>query len=89
MRPSRYPGERVLRFLYEEKRFSLELIAKIFGVSREAVRLWMQKAGIKTRDRIYAVKTRGPKKRIDIKAFRAYLIKEFPELKKVMASKRS
>jgi hypothetical protein len=42
----------------------------------------MQKAGIKTWDRIYAVKTRRPKKRIDIKAFRAYLIKEFPELKK-------
>jgi len=88
MRPSRYPGEKVLKFLYEEKRFSLELIAKIFGVSREAVRLWMQKAGIKTRDRIYAVKTRGAKKRIDIKAFRAYLLKEFPELKRVILNKK-
>jgi transposase-like protein len=58
----------------------MELIAKIFGVSREAVRLWLNQAGIPTRDRIYAVKTRGARKRINVREIRKQLKKMFPEV---------
>jgi len=74
-RRSRFPGRAVLDYLYNQKRYSMELIAKIFGVSREAVRLWLNQ-----RDRIYAVKTRGAKKRINVKELRQQLKKMFPEV---------
>jgi len=84
-RKSRFPGKAVLDYLYNQKRFSMELIAKIFGVSREAVRLWLNQAGIPTRDRIYAVKTRGARKKINIKEIRKELKKMFPEMEKLLA----
>jgi len=79
-RKSRFPGKAVLDYLYNQQRYSMELIAKIFGVSREAVRLWLNQAGIPTRDRIYAVKTRGARKRINVREVRKQLKKKFPEV---------
>jgi transposase len=63
----------------------MELIAKIFGVSREAVRLWLNQAGIQTRDRIFAVKTRGARKRINVKELRKQLKKMFPEVNTLLS----
>jgi len=79
-RRSRFPGKAVLDYLYNQQKYSMELIAKIFGVSREAVRLWLNQAGIPTRDRIYAVKTRGARKRINVREIRRQLKKMFPEV---------
>jgi transposase len=86
-RKSRFPGKEVLDYLYNQHKFSMEIIAKIFGVSREAVRLWLNQAGIKTRDRIYAVKTRGSKKRVNIKQLRKQLKEMFPEVEIVFYQK--
>jgi len=66
-RPSKCPPKEVMHYLYVQKRYSMEQIAKIFGVSREAVRLWLSKYNIPSRSRIYAVKTRGKKKRLSRK----------------------
>jgi hypothetical protein len=79
-RRSRYPGEDILRYLYEEKRLSLEQIGRIFGVTREAIRVWFIRAGIKPRDRIQAVKTRGPKKRVSVRELRKELKAKYPEV---------
>jgi len=84
-RRSRFPGRAVLDYLYNQKRYSMELIAKIFGVSREAVRLWLNQAGIQTRDRIYAVKTRGARKRINVREIRKQLKKMFPEVEALLS----
>ena len=84
-RRSRFPGKAVLDYLYNQKKYSMELIAKIFGVSREAVRLWLNQAGIPTRDRIEAVKTRGPRKRINVRELRKQLKKMFPEVETLLS----
>jgi len=86
-RKSRYPGRAVLDYLYNQKRYSMELIAKIFGVSREAIRLWLKRAKIPTRERVYAVRTRGKRKKVNIKAERELIKTLFPELKNFFNSK--
>jgi len=69
-RPPKRPGKEVLNWLYWERRFSLELIGKIYGVSREAVRQWLNYYGIPIRDRIEAIRTRGKRKRVNLKLLR-------------------
>jgi len=84
-RRSRFPGRAVLDYLYNQQKYSMELIAKIFGVSREAVRLWLNQAAIPTRDRIEAVKKRGPRKRINVRELRKQLKKMFPEVETLLS----
>jgi len=79
-RKSRYPGREVLDYLYNRRRYSMEIIAKIFGVSREAVRIWLNRAGIPTRDRVYAVKTRGKRRKINVREERRKLKQLFPQV---------
>lgn len=63
-RPSKCPPKEVMHYLYVQKRYSMEQIARVFGVSREAVRLWLDKYNIPSRNRVYAVKTRGRRKKL-------------------------
>ena len=80
-RPTKRPKAEVLRWLYWERGFSLETIAKVFRVSREAVRQWLNAYGIPTRDRIEAVKKRGKRKRVNLVLLR----KEIEEFERGLA----
>jgi transposase len=88
-RPCSCPKREVLEYLYLHKRLSIYDIAKIFRVSHEAVRYWLKQYRIPLRDRVYAIKTRKKKGKINLKEIKQELREKFGiEVKAKKANRR-